>query len=568
MDCPTTKLLLAFEPKPGVEYKWPYWTWLKDPEIKEHCERYLSEPDKFTWENNKYLNLLRICFLDDIFAQLHFFHCAPGDAPFNDSKGFVVNMCREIEEDEARHASGECHDYEDLWARGHVKSTSITIAQNLKRRMNNPNTCSIIFSHTKKMAEEFLFSIKQVLEKPIMYNLFSDCIWKNFNDAPVWSIRDGLTLKRTSMSRKEKSFQTSGLIEGMATGGHYDDLFYDDVETDDLAENPQMLYKLIKKFDISRNLRMATENIKSLVRVIGTPYHHQGLLMHIKDLKDVNDKHIYRFRRIPAVDENDNPVFLSKEELDILKTSDNYNSQQLCDPTPEKGAAFKSSQLQEVISVPKNLIKFMVIDPAGDNKDKADGDAWSIMCLGAEPEVDELGASNIYILDLVLKPMEEIEAVKQIINMYTRNGIIQSIGIEQINSGLLRLHVAHVLKEQHNIELNEDEGTLIPLKAQSRKAGGGRNRKKEWIRTALSWPFRNGKIHILHSIPYVYRNRFKEEMDKFPMWHDDGLDALSWYPIMLEEIDFDYLTDSDESKVINLLSMRNTVSPNKTWMSL
>jgi hypothetical protein len=565
MNCDTTNLLINFKPLPGVEYKNPYWLWLQDPGVKEHCELYLNEPEKYTWENNKYLNLLRICFLDDIFFQLHFIHCSPDDAPFNHE--FVVKMCREIEQDEVLHQEGECHDYEDLWARGHVKSTSMTIAQNLKRRMNNPNSCSIIFSHTKKMAEEFLSSIKLTLEKPIMYKMFSDIIWKNFNDAPSWSIRDGLTLKRQNMSRKEKSFQTSGLVEGMATGGHYDDLFYDDVETDDLADNPQMLFKLIKKFDISRNMRMAT-GTKSLVRVIGTPYHHQGLLMHIKDLKDINEKLIYRFRIVPAVDDDDNPVFLSQKELDILKTSDNYNSQQLCDPTPEKGAAFRSSHLQEVLAVPKKLVKFMVIDPAGDNKGKADGDAWSIMCLGAEPEIDELGASNIYILDLVLKPMEEVEAVKQIVNMYTRNGIIQSIGIEQINSGLLRLHVSHILKEQHNIELSEDEGTLIPLKAQSRKAGGGKNRKKEWIRTALSWPFRNGKIHILRSIPYVYRQRFKDEMDKFPMWHDDGLDALSWYPVMLEEIDFDYYTEQDDSKIINLLSHRNTEYPKKTWMSL
>jgi hypothetical protein len=565
MDCETTKLLADFKPQPGVEYKNPYWLWLEDPGVKEHCEMYLNDPEKYTYENNKYLNLLRICFLDDVFFQLHFIHCSYNDAPFNDPKGFVVKMCRQIEEDEESHKSGECHNYEDLWARGHVKSTSMTIAQNLKRRMKNPNSCSIIFSHTKKMAEEFLSSIKLAIEKPIMYKMFPDIVWKNFNDAPSWSMRDGLTLKRKNMSRKEKSFQTSGLIEGMATGGHYDDLYYDDVETDDLAENPQMLFKLIKKFDISRNMRMST-GIQSLVRVIGTPYHHQGLLMHIKDLTDINEKQIYKFRRVPAVDDNDFPVYLSQRELDILKTSDNYNSQQLCDPTPEKGAAFRSSHLQEVLEPPKGLVKFMVIDPAGDNRDKADGDAWSIMCIGAEPKTDELGASNIYILDLVLKPMEEVEAVRQIVNMYVRNGMIQSIGIEQINSGLLRLHVAHILSEQHGIELNEDEGTLIPLKAQSRKAGGGKNRKREWIRTALSWPFRNGKIHILHSIPYVYRNRIKEEMDKFPMWHDDGLDALSWYPVMLDEIDFE--PAEPEGKVISLLSVKNTQYPQKTWMSL
>jgi hypothetical protein len=573
MSCPIIKRIVNFNQQPGVAYKLEYWNLLSQPpehskfkeeklQIIEDAKAYDANPDNFTALNNTYLRMLRDLVLKDIFFQLHFIHQPFPEDLFNDSKGFVVNMCKQIETDAELHERGECNDFEDLWARGHFKSTSITVAQNIQRRLQKPGTASIIFSHTKKMAEEFLSSIKGVLELPIMYKLFPDRLWKNLSDAPSWSKRDGLTLNSPVLSRKDKTFQTSGLIEGMQTGGHYDDLFYDDVETDDIADSPQQLYKLIKKFDMSRNMRMVGDDVTSFVRVIGTPYHYQGMLMHIKEKvvkKDGIDTPIYRFRRVPAIDENGKSVLLSEKELDILRTSEHFNSQQLCDPSPEKGAAFRSHHLIEVDEVPKGLFKFVVVDPAGD---KADGDDVGLLCLGVEPNVDELGASNIYILDMVLRPMTDVETVRAIIDVYTRNGIVRALGIETMGHGMTITHVAHVLKEQHNIDLTHEDGTLIKLHPQRR------GNKITHIRSTLSWPFRNGKIHIKRSIPYTFREKFKREMDEFPATHPNGLDALAYYPIMLAEMNFESEI-IDDSKVVSLLSYKgdSMAASGCSWMS-
>ena len=41
-------------------------------------------------------------------------------------------------------------------------------------------------------------------------------------------------------------------------------------------------------------------------------------------------------------------------------------------------------------------------------------------------------------------------------------------------------------------------------------------------------PLNEKRLHVLSTFPSCYRDRLKMEMDKFPFWKDDGLDALSY----------------------------------------
>ncbi|MGA2467632.1 MAG: hypothetical protein ABSH06_25210, partial [Thermodesulfobacteriota bacterium] len=58
------------------------------------------------------------------------------------------------------------------------------------------------------------------------------------------------------------------------------------------------------------------------------------------------------------------------------------------------------------------------------------------------------------------------------------------------------------------------------------------------IESALAWPLNNGKLHVSKAVPYAYRERLKWEMEKFPFWHDDGLDALSYLYDIIKDFRF------------------------------
>jgi hypothetical protein len=65
----------------------------------------------------------------------------------------------------------------------------------------------------------------------------------------------------------------------------------------------------------------------------------------------------------------------------------------------------------------------------------------------------------------------------------------------------------------------------------------------------LSWPLVNGKLWISTAIPSAYRERLKLEMSKFPYWHDDGLDALSYIYDMLKDVRLSVPMGDDGSKL-------------------
>jgi hypothetical protein len=45
-------------------------------------------------------------------------------------------------------------------------------------------------------------------------------------------------------------------------------------------------------------------------------------------------------------------------------------------------------------------------------------------------------------------------------------------------------------------------------------------------------------MFISNKIPSAYRERLRTEMDRFPFWHDDGLDALSYFYDMAKSYRF------------------------------
>lgn len=439
---------------------------------------------------------------------------------------FVVNQCKIVQ-------NGPKDKTLDVWAREHFKSVIITQAETIQDILKNPEDCHVIFSYKKPKAEDFLSAVKQTLETEFLRCYFNDVLYENpHSHAPSWSLQNGITVKRKSQSRKEKTVEAYGVVEGMPTGGHWERRIYDDIETADLAKNPDQLQYLIQQYELSRNLG----TMGGRERVIGTFYSHFGLLTYLRDKKNIHGDDTFTTRIVPATEDgtrDGKPVLLSQEQLDDKKTDSTYNSQQLCDPTPSTEIKLNSDYLQPIEPqfIPKNVYKFMVIDQAGgDETDKQSKDLWSYGVLGIEPVLDDIGQSNVYLMDVEADKMSHAEGINGIVTMYTRNGIILQLGVEKVGLSTTEIHIANALRVRGR-RLSLDAGNLVLLKP------AGRSKVKR-VENALQWPLNNSKLFYSTAIPQKYIDAIIEEMNKFPYFHVDIIDMIAYAYDLFKEYRF------------------------------
>jgi hypothetical protein len=450
---------------------------------------------------------------------------------------FVVEICRMVE-------TGPATMTLDVWAREHFKSAVITQAETLQYHIKNPEYCTGIFAYSRPAAKAFLRSIKILCEQSdLLQWCFPEVLWKRPEvEAPKWSEDDGLIFKRSSNARKESTIEAWGLIEGMPTGRHFERRVYDDVETDDIRDSPDMLSKCFSKFEMSDNLGVDG----GVERVIGTYYSHFGPMVKIRDKKDLNGNLMYQTRLRPATDDGSRdgkPVLFSQERLDKLKMSVFFNSQQLCDPTPSSEVKLSGNYLKAIEPqfIPRNIHKFMILDQAGgDETDKQNKDLWSYGVMGIEPVMDDIGQSNVYLLDIEADKMSHSEGIDGVVRMYLRNGIIQQMGVEKVGLSTTEIHITNALRIKGR-RLALDAGNLVLLKPAGRS-------KERRVEMALQWPLNNGKIYYSTAIPRKYIDAIMEEMQKFPFYHVDILDMLAYSYDMFKEFKFPH-----SSNVVELL---------------
>jgi hypothetical protein len=235
---------------------------------------------------------------------------------------------------------------------------------------------------------------------------------------------------------------------------------------------------------------------------------------------------MYHVRIKPATIDgtpNGPSAYLPEARLAELRLGRHFYSQQLLNPTPQGAQKLDRSGLVEVspAEIPTKLFKFMTVDPAGERKsDSRQGDSWALVVAGVEPYRDDVGASRIFILDMMVEPMTEAEALNNIVQMFLRNGQIRQLGVEKVGISTAEIHIAKALHARGRSITVENKG-LVVLRPAGRP-------KEQRIEAALQWPLLHRKIHLSTAIPVAYRERLKIEMDRFPYWHDDCLDALSY----------------------------------------
>lgn len=467
-----------------------------------------------------------------------------------------------------------CQDYEKsprdsalfLWAREHFKSTIITFADTIKTLANDPEQTIAIFSYSREIAKAFLRQIKTTCEQNEFLKVhLPDLLWENpGKDAPTWS-SEALTFKRET-SQKEASIEAWGLIDGMPTSKHFSRRVYDDVETDTTVNTPELIEKLKSSFALSENL--GTNDGTHIV--IGTHYSHEGLLNYLRNVKDPDTGENLYFSSIkPATDDgtpSGKPVFLTKKKFKRLQASSHFYCQQLLDPTPRGTQTLNPEHLIDIqpSDVPNRLYKFLLVDPAGDGVAKrADrSDSWAIVCVGVQPNFDDLGISRVYILDMVIEDLKRVDALREICDMYCRNGRILKLGVEKTSITTNEIHVSNALKAKGK-HVSVEMGNMELLKPAGRK-------KHVRIADAISWPLQNSCLFLSTSIAEAYRSRFKKEMEQFPnSRHDDGLDAVAYVWDLLTPHMFSSLPapEVEEKEDVWMKYFRKRNDENRGWQA-
>ena len=354
--------------------------------------------------------IMRHLLENDLFLVLYFLM---GRVDINSfDSPFLVERCKEVE-------SGPMTDTVDLWARGHFKSSIVTQALTLQRLLRIPDLTVGIFSHTRPIAKGFMRPIKRALEEnPLITMLWPDRMWERPRaEAPLWSVDSGLALKRSSESNT-CSLEAWGLVDSQPISKHFFDRVYDDVITKESVDTPEQMRKAEEAFQLSDNLGQPGGNR----RVIGTIYaqgdYYGKLIREAEDgiypwhvrIYPWYDKELHRQGGVKS------PVLLTADEIvekQKIQGSRVFAAQMELDPSNEENREFLQSWIKFYRTLPAQLNKYLLVDPAHDKKPDSDWSAFALVGL------DMLG--NRYLVDMVrdrLNLGERWEVLKGFVQSY------------------------------------------------------------------------------------------------------------------------------------------------------
>ena len=427
---------------------------------------------------------------------------------------WILARCKEVELNPDGHL--------DLWARGHFKSTIITLALTIQDilcaygddplpKWNGAEPTFGIFSHTRPNAKQFLAQIKREFESnELLRSAYPDILWENPDkDAPSWSLDAGIILKRKS-NPKEAVIEAHGLVDGMPTGKHFSLLIYDDVVTIDSVRSIQMIEKTTQAWELSLDLGFEG----SKYRYIGTRYHFQDTYKTIMDRKAA----IPRIH--PATIDgtmDGEPVLLDKETLEKKRRDQGayvFSSQQLLNPVADDTQGFKKEWLMfHECSTWNNMNTYLLIDPANEKKKTSDYTAMVVIGLSAD--------DNYYILDWERDRLSLTERCDLLFRLH-RKYKPRVVGYEKYG---MQADIAHIKDTMKRINYNFK---IVEL--------GGSLAKVDRIRKLIPL-FEQNRIYLPETCfktDYEKRTRdlsevfIQEEYANFPVGlHDDMLDALA-----------------------------------------
>lgn len=355
---------------------------------------------------------------------------------------WVFDRCREVEDDPDGHL--------DLWARYHYKSTITTFAGIIQEIIIDPEITVAILSCTQDVATPFLAQIQQELESnDDLKRIHADVFWSNpRKEAPVWSKDDGIVVKRRG-NPKEATVEAHGVVDAMPTGKHFRLLNYDDLVTERLVTNAEMIKKVTERWELSDNLGSSH----------GTRKWHQGTRYSFGDSYGIIlERKVLKERRYPATEDgtlNGKPVLLTQKRWDEVKLTQKSTvaAQMLLNPLAGNEATFDATKFSQYDIIPSILNVYIMIDPSKGRSRRSDRTAIAVV------GIDVGGAK--YLLDGVchrMKLSKRWDFIKQLHEKWENHPGVQlcNVGYEQYGMQVdLEVIEEYQIKDQTMFKINE-----------------------------------------------------------------------------------------------------------------
>lgn len=415
-------------------------------------------------------------------------------------KQWLFDRCREVEKDP--------DGYLDLWAREHYKSTIITLGLTIQDVLKNPELTCGIFSHTRPIAKQFLRQIKREFEaNELLKSLFPEILWQDpQKEAPKWSEDEGIVVKRKG-NPKEATVEAWGLVDGQPTSKHFLRMIYDDVVTLESVTTPEMIGKVTRAWELSRNL--GAEGGKT--RHVGTRYHTNDSYREIL-------KRGFKARTYPATDDgtpDGKPVLMSAETLRQKRIEQGpytFACQMLQDPVADKLQGFKREWLRYWRSEPTGN-KYILVDAASEKRPDNDYTAMVVVALAED--------KNYYIVEIIRDRLNLTERADRLFRLHRKH---RPYEVRYEKYGLMA-DVEHIKSRQETENYRFD---IVEV--------GGQLAKHDRIRRLLP-DFEQHRVYLpetqhltdYEGIPREMVNTFvEEEYMPFPVGlHEDVFDATA-----------------------------------------
>lgn len=378
-----------------------------------------------------------------------------------------------------------------------AKSTYYSLFYPLFMALEYPGIEILLVSATGTLAEGWLHRIKTELEgNHSLMSFYGAQNPKMGNQRGKWTNDECHLLNGSVILAKGAGRQIRGVHPQILVG--------DDLETDEMVANPE----LMKKFDRwfwTDLMGMFKDSLASQVIIVGTILHPESFLANMI----AKPPHQWVTKFYAAIKEDGTSLWPEGFPLTMLNNirkerGEYFFSQEYMNtPIPDNLRVFQKKWLQYYEDVPPGGVYFTTVDPAISQATQADYTAI-VTC---RVDVDR----NIHVVEVINKRLLPGEIVDAIFNVYTRYRP-SIIGIETVG-------FQKMLK--HDVEQERNKRHLYPLIRELKSEG----RRKELRIQALQPFFESGKIFIKKS-----QEELITQLLRFPSAKikDDVIDALAY----------------------------------------
>jgi len=414
-----------------------------------------------------------------------------------------------------------------LLPRDTLKTTFISVIYSLWQIVRNPDIRILIDSEARDLSMKILKTVKGLIDT----SDFIKALWGNLNGSGsgyTWNLEEIRVKGRTDFHAKEDTIETAG-VDVAITGRHFPLIIMDDLHSERNTRTKEQIQKVREHIQYIMPLLEAEGELL----VIGTTWDDSDAYQWLQEMKDDNEVPLFdTYIKSAYLDSAEKlpfyPLRLPLDVLAVKKTimgEDLFSAQYRNDPVPQKSAIFRKDDVryQSLDTFPKDLNKFMLVDPLGD-KENRQGDYFSAVTWGISPELNELGLCELYLIDGVCGHFNIDRQLEAIINLYLKTRPME-LGIEKSGMSTLDIHLKNMLKSK-NLYLK-----TVELKPSQRN-------KEQRIKQFVPY-FRGGMVIVNDKLDSEFKDEFIYELSRFPKCkRDDCLDAsayifdfLNLYPV-------------------------------------